>query len=76
LLKPIDRRKAFIAIAALLVTATFMISLAWPPFSYPLRFELGMALSTSATFAPTDYRLSAVDYAHANSFSDTMESGM
>jgi glutamate synthase domain-containing protein 2 len=40
---------------------------------YPLRFELGMALSTSASFAPTDYKVSRVDYAHANSFSDDLE---
>ncbi|HMI00937.1 MAG TPA: FMN-binding glutamate synthase family protein [Pedobacter sp.] len=40
---------------------------------YPLRFELGMALSTSAGFAPTDYKVSRVDYAHANSFGDDLE---
>jgi glutamate synthase domain-containing protein 2 len=40
---------------------------------YPLRFELGMALSTSASFMPTDYKVSRVDYAHANSFSDDLE---
>jgi glutamate synthase domain-containing protein 2 len=40
---------------------------------YPLRFELGMALSTSASFAPTDYKVSRVDYAHANSFSDDLD---
>lgn len=39
---------------------------------YPLRFELGMALSTSASFVPTDYKVSLVDYAHANSFSDSI----
>ncbi|MDQ1142363.1 FMN-binding glutamate synthase family protein [Pedobacter agri] len=39
---------------------------------YPTRFELGMALSTSKSFAPTDYKVSAVDYAHANSYNDTM----
>ncbi|MNV98003.1 hypothetical protein D3C71_1932010 [compost metagenome] len=37
---------------------------------YPLRFELGMALSTSSSFMPTDYKVSIVDYAHANSFTD------
>ncbi len=40
---------------------------------YPIRFELGMALSTSASFAPTDYKVSLVDYSHANSFNDTLE---
>jgi glutamate synthase domain-containing protein 2 len=40
---------------------------------FPLRFELGMALSTSASFAPTDYKVSRVDYAHANSFNDDLE---
>ena len=40
---------------------------------YPMRFELGMALSSAKTFRPTDYKISAVDYAHANSFSDTLE---
>lgn len=39
---------------------------------YPTRFELGMALSTSKSFAPTDYKVSAVDYQHANSYNDTM----
>jgi len=39
---------------------------------YPLRFELGMALSTSSSFKPTDYRVTSVDYAHANSFTDTL----
>ncbi|RZK15473.1 MAG: FMN-binding glutamate synthase family protein [Pedobacter sp.] len=39
---------------------------------YPTRFELGMALSTSKSFAPTDYKVSAVDYSHANSYNDTM----
>jgi glutamate synthase domain-containing protein 2 len=39
---------------------------------YPLRFELGMALSTSNSFKPTDYRVTSVDYAHANSFTDTL----
>ncbi|MNY01760.1 hypothetical protein D3C86_1343040 [compost metagenome] len=42
---------------------------------YPLRFELGMALSTSASFTPTDYKVSLVDYAHGNSFSDTLDEG-
>ncbi|RZK81262.1 MAG: FMN-binding glutamate synthase family protein [Pedobacter sp.] len=42
---------------------------------YPIRFELGMALSTSESFAPTDYRVSLVDYAHANSFNDTLDDG-
>jgi hypothetical protein len=40
---------------------------------YPIRFELGMALSTSKSFAPTDYKVSLVDYAHANSFSDSID---
>lgn len=40
---------------------------------YPIRFELGMALSTSASFVPTDYKVSLVDYTHANSFSDSLE---
>ncbi|TDQ08167.1 FMN-binding glutamate synthase family protein [Pedobacter metabolipauper] len=40
---------------------------------YPLRFELGMALSVSSSFVPTDYKVSLVDYAHANSFTDTMD---
>jgi glutamate synthase domain-containing protein 2 len=35
---------------------------------YPMRFELGMTLSTSASFAPTDYKVSSVDYAHANPY--------
>lgn len=35
---------------------------------YPVRYELGMALSTSKSFAPTDYKVSQIDYAHANSF--------
>ena len=39
---------------------------------YPTRFELGMALSTSKSFAPTDYKVSAVDYSHANSYNDTI----
>ncbi|KQR70252.1 FMN-binding glutamate synthase family protein [Pedobacter sp. Leaf176] len=44
---------------------------------YPTRFELGMALSSSKSFAPTDYKVSAVDYSHANPYSDTMkEEGM
>ena len=40
---------------------------------YPIRFELGMALSTSASFVPTDYKVSLIDYTHANSFSDSLE---
>jgi len=39
---------------------------------YPTRYELGMALSTSASFAPTDYKVSAVDYSHANPYGDNM----
>jgi len=35
---------------------------------YPSRFELGMALSTSETFVPTEYKVSQVDYAHANPY--------
>jgi glutamate synthase domain-containing protein 2 len=35
---------------------------------YPSRFELGMALSTSETFMPTEYKISQVDYAHANPY--------
>ncbi|WP_316837067.1 FMN-binding glutamate synthase family protein [Pedobacter nutrimenti] len=42
---------------------------------YPLRFELGMALSTAASFAPTDYKVSSIDYAHANSYSDNLNHG-
>ncbi|PST82628.1 FMN-binding glutamate synthase family protein [Pedobacter yulinensis] len=37
---------------------------------YPARFELGMALSTAESFAPTDYKVSMVDYAHANPLYD------
>ena len=40
---------------------------------YPVRFELGMALSSASSFAPTDYKISAVDYSHANPYSDTMQ---
>jgi glutamate synthase domain-containing protein 2 len=40
---------------------------------YPIRFELGMALSTSTSFVPTDYKVSLVDYTHANSFSDSID---
>lgn len=40
---------------------------------FPIRFELGMALSTSESFAPTDYKVSLVDYTHANSFNDTID---
>jgi len=36
---------------------------------YPVRFELGMALSTSASFVPTDYKVSMMDYVHASSYS-------
>jgi glutamate synthase domain-containing protein 2 len=35
---------------------------------YPIRHELGMALSTAKSFSPTDYKVSQIDYAHANSF--------
>jgi glutamate synthase domain-containing protein 2 len=35
---------------------------------YPARFELGMALSTPKTFNPTEYKVSQVDYAHANPY--------
>jgi glutamate synthase domain-containing protein 2 len=35
---------------------------------YPSRFELGMALSTPKTFNPTEYKVSQVDYAHANPY--------
>ena len=35
---------------------------------YPIRHELGMALSTATSFSPTDYKVSQIDYAHANSF--------
>jgi hypothetical protein len=41
---------------------------------YPMRFELGMALSVSSSFNPTDYKVSMVDYAQANSFSDSLNS--
>ncbi len=34
---------------------------------YPVKYELGMALSTAKSFAPTDYKVSQIDYAHANS---------
>lgn len=33
---------------------------------YPSQFELGMALSTSESFAPTDYKISAIDYEAAS----------
>lgn len=33
---------------------------------YPSQYELGMALSTSTSFAPTDYKVSLVDYQHAS----------
>lgn len=39
---------------------------------YPTRYELGMALSTSKSFAPTDYKVSAVDYSHANPYGDSI----
>ncbi len=39
---------------------------------YPVRFELGMALSSSSSFAPTDYKVSAVDYSHANPYNDEL----
>jgi glutamate synthase domain-containing protein 2 len=39
---------------------------------YPMRFELGMTLSTAKTFAPTDYKVSSVDYAHANPYFDQL----
>jgi len=39
---------------------------------YPLRFELGMALSVSTSFVPSDYKVSLVDYTHANSFADDL----
>jgi glutamate synthase domain-containing protein 2 len=35
---------------------------------YPARFELGMALSTAESFSPTEYKVSQVDYAHANPY--------
>jgi glutamate synthase domain-containing protein 2 len=35
---------------------------------YPVQFELGMALSTAESFSPTEYKVSPVDYAHANSY--------
>ncbi|RZK48132.1 MAG: FMN-binding glutamate synthase family protein, partial [Pedobacter sp.] len=35
---------------------------------YPSRYELGMALSTSATFLPTDYMVTEVDYQTANPY--------
>jgi glutamate synthase domain-containing protein 2 len=35
---------------------------------YPIQFELGMALSTAESFSPTEYKVSPVDYAHANSY--------
>ncbi|MBC7419036.1 MAG: FMN-binding glutamate synthase family protein, partial [Pedobacter sp.] len=37
---------------------------------YPSRFELGMALSSSKSFAPTDYKVSAIDYVHANTLDE------
>jgi len=35
---------------------------------YPSQHELGMALSTAESFAPTDYRVSSVDYQKATSY--------
>jgi glutamate synthase domain-containing protein 2 len=35
---------------------------------YPARFELGMALSTPNSFVPTEYKVSQIDYAHANPY--------
>ena len=35
---------------------------------YPSQHELGMALSSSASFTPTDYRVSAIDYQAANPY--------
>lgn len=35
---------------------------------YPARFELGMALSTPKSFVPTEYKVSQIDYAHANPY--------
>ncbi|MEJ5961109.1 FMN-binding glutamate synthase family protein [Pedobacter immunditicola] len=43
---------------------------------YPMRFELGMTLSTAASFAPTDYKVSSVDYAHANPYLDQLNFGI
>ncbi|WP_343532110.1 FMN-binding glutamate synthase family protein [Pedobacter sp.] len=37
---------------------------------YPSRFELGMTLSTSASFLPTDYKVTEVDYQTANPYHD------
>jgi glutamate synthase domain-containing protein 2 len=42
---------------------------------YPSKYELGMALSSSASFAPTDYRVSAVDYSKANPYQDDTTEG-
>lgn len=35
---------------------------------YPAHMELGMALSTSSSFAPTDYKVSPIDYENASSY--------
>lgn len=35
---------------------------------YPSRMELGMALSTAKSFAPTDYKVSQIDYENASSY--------
>ena len=37
---------------------------------YPSQFELGMTLSTAESFAPTDYKISAIDYRTASSHSE------
>ncbi len=37
---------------------------------YPSRFELGMALSTSESFMPTNYKISEVDYQTANPYTE------
>jgi|GEM_PF-2129228 len=34
-----------------------------------------MALSTSSSFTPTDYKVSLIDYAHANSYADDLDEG-
>ncbi|MET3113225.1 glutamate synthase domain-containing protein 2 [Pedobacter sp. CG_S7] len=39
---------------------------------YPMRFELGMTLSAAETFAPTDYKVSSIDYAQANPYLNNM----
>jgi glutamate synthase domain-containing protein 2 len=35
---------------------------------YPARFELGMTLSTAASFLPTDYIVTEIDYQNANPY--------